>query len=226
MEVNADFSQRVVLDTNALDWIPSPLPGVDRRMLDRIGNEVARATSIVRYAPGSSFSAHTHSGGEEFLVLDGVFSDEHGDNGPGFYVRNPVGSAHTPSSAEGCTILVKLWQMDPEDQTFVRTDTANGDWQATDADDVEKLALYSYGSEEVMMFRLAPGASVPRHGHDGGEELLVLEGQLADEHGRYPAGSWLRSPPGTRHAPFSDTGCLIYVKLGHLAEVRGLDIAG
>ncbi len=96
MEVNADFSQRVVLDTNALDWIPSPLPGVDRRMLDRIGNEVARATSIVRYAPGSSFSAHTHSGGEEFLVLDGVFSDEHGDYGPGFYVRNPVGSAHTP----------------------------------------------------------------------------------------------------------------------------------
>jgi len=226
MEVNADFSQRVVLDTNALDWIPSPLPGVDRRMLDRIGNEVARATSIVRYAPGSSFSAHTHSGGEEFLVLDGVFSDEHGDYGPGFYVRNPVGSAHTPSSAEGCTILVKLWQMDPEDQTFVRTDTANGDWQATDADDVENLALHSYGSEEVMMFRLAPGASVPRHGHDGGEELLVLEGELADEHGRYPAGSWLRSPPGTRHAPFSDTGCLIYVKLGHLAEVRGLDIAG
>jgi anti-sigma factor ChrR (cupin superfamily) len=226
MEVNADFSQRLVLDTNALDWIPSPLPGVDRRMLDRIGNEVARATSIVRYAPGSSFSAHTHSGGEEFLVLDGVFSDEHGDYGPGFYVRNPVGSAHTPSSAEGCTILVKLWQMDPEDQTFVRTDTANGDWQATDADDVEKLALHSFGSEEVMMVRLAPGASVPRHGHDGGEELLVLEGELADEHGRYPAGSWLRSPPGTRHAPFSDTGCLIYVKLGHLAEVRGLDIAG
>ncbi|MEK9831683.1 MAG: cupin domain-containing protein [Rhodospirillaceae bacterium] len=226
MEVNADFSQRVVLDTNALDWIPSPLPGVDRRMLDRIGDEVARATSIVRYAPGSSFSAHTHSGGEEFLVLDGVFSDEHGDYGPGFYVRNPVGSAHTPSSAAGCTILVKLWQMDPEDQTFVRTDTRNGDWQETDAAGVEKLALHSFGPEEVMMFRLAPGASVPRHGHVGGEEILVLEGELDDEHGRYSAGSWLRSPPGTKLAPFSDTGCLIYVKLGHLAEVRGLDIAG
>ena len=82
MEVNADFTQRVVIDTNALNWITSPLLGVDRRILDRIGDEVARATSIVRYAPCSSFSAHTQSGGEEFLVLDGVCSDEHGDYGP------------------------------------------------------------------------------------------------------------------------------------------------
>ena len=167
IEVNADFSQRVVLDTNALDWVPSPLLGVDRRMLDRIGDEVARATSIVRYAPGSSFSAHTRSGGEEFLVLDGVFSDEHDDCGPGLYVRNPVGFARTQSSAPGCTILVKLWQMYPEDQTFVRTDARNGDWQETDAVGAEKLALQSFGPEEVMMFRLAPGASVPRHGHSG-----------------------------------------------------------
>ena len=116
--------------------------------------------------------------------------------------------------------------MYPEDQTFVRTDARNGDWQETDAVGAEKLALQSFGPEEVMMFCLAPGASVPRHGHSGGEGILVLEGELADEHYRYPAGSWLRSPPGTKHAPFSDSGCLIYVKLGQLAEVRGLDIVG
>ena len=138
-------------------------------------------------------------------------------------MRNPVGSAHTPSSADGCTILVKLWQMDPDDQSFVRVDTRNGDWRATDCDGVEVLPLHEYGAERVMLFRLAPGAAVPLHGHAGGEELLVLDGELADEHGRYPEGTWLRSPPGTRHAPFSDTGCTIYVKLGHLAEVRGLD---
>lgn len=79
--------------------------------------EVARATSIVRYSPGSRFSPHEHGGGEEFLVLEGVFSDEHGDDGPGTYVRNPVGSAHAPFSAAGCTILVKLRQMDPADQS-------------------------------------------------------------------------------------------------------------
>lgn len=224
MELNADFTERAVIDSRGLAWIPSPLPGVDRRMLDRVGDEVARATSIVRYAAGSAFSPHTHTGGEEFFVLEGIFSDEHGDYGPGTYVRNPVGSAHTPSSAEGCTIFVKLWQMDPEDQTFVRIDTANGDWQPTDIDGVETLPLHEYGPERVMLFRMAPGTSTPLHGHAGGEEILVLEGELADEHGRYPQGTWVRSPKGSRHAPFSDKGCTIYVKLGHLAEVRGLEL--
>ena len=69
MEINADFSQRVVVHAAQLPWVPSPMAGVERRMLDRIGDEVARATSIVRYAPGSQFSPHTHGGGEEFLVL-------------------------------------------------------------------------------------------------------------------------------------------------------------
>ncbi|MEP1611956.1 MAG: cupin domain-containing protein, partial [Roseobacter sp.] len=68
MELNANFSDRVVVHSDQLDWNPSPMPGVDRRMLDRIGGEVARATSIVRYAPNSKFSAHTHTGGEEFIV--------------------------------------------------------------------------------------------------------------------------------------------------------------
>ena len=79
MELNADFSKRVVVHSQSEPWIASPMKGVDRRMLDRIGGEVARATTIVRYAPGSKFSAHTHTGGEEFIVLDCVFQDEHGD---------------------------------------------------------------------------------------------------------------------------------------------------
>ena len=73
----------------------------ERRMLERDGEEVARATSVVRYAPNSSFDPHTHGGGEEFFVLDGVFSDEHGDFGPGTYVRNPPGSRHTPRQRQG-----------------------------------------------------------------------------------------------------------------------------
>ena len=83
MNLNSDFTTRAAVHAGRLDWTPSPIPGVDRRMLDRVGEEVARATSIVRYAPGSRFSPHTHGGGEEFLVLDGVFQDEHGDFRPG-----------------------------------------------------------------------------------------------------------------------------------------------
>ncbi len=123
VELNADFSQRAAVHAARLSWTPSPIAGVDRRMLDRIGDEVARATSIVRYAPNSHFSAHTHGGGEEFLVLDGVFQDEHGDFPAGCYIRNPPTSSHTPGSAQGCTIFVKLWQFDPADRTHVRIDT-------------------------------------------------------------------------------------------------------
>src|ERR671922_130962 len=107
MRINADFTRRVSVHAATSDWVQSPMPGVERKMLDRVGDEVARASSIVRYAPNSRFSAHTHGGGEEFLVLQGVFSDEHGDYSPGTYVRNPVGSCHTPHSEGGCTLFVK-----------------------------------------------------------------------------------------------------------------------
>jgi modification methylase len=78
-ETERRFHQRVVIRPEDYDWVASPASGVERMMLDRIGEEVARATTIVRFAPNSAFDAHTHGGGEEYLVLDGVFSDEAGD---------------------------------------------------------------------------------------------------------------------------------------------------
>ena len=123
MELNADFSERVLIHSDQTEWQASPMQGVSRRMLDRIGGEVARATTIVRYAPNSHFSAHTHTGGEEFIVLDGVFQDEHGDYPTGTYVRNPPTTSHTPGAAQGCTIFVKLWQFDPADRTPEVIDT-------------------------------------------------------------------------------------------------------
>src|SRR5205814_1980751 len=130
--VNADFTQRVVIATDALPWIASPQAGIERRLLDRIGGEVARATSLVRYAPVSAFPAHEHGLGEEFLVLSGVFSDEHGDYGEGTYVRNPPRSRHTPCTKPGCTILVKLRQMPPSESKRVVIDTAKAAWKLAD----------------------------------------------------------------------------------------------
>ena len=120
MELNADFSAKALVHSDQVEWLASPMKGVDRRMLDRIGGEVARATSIVRYAPGSHFSPHTHTGGEEFIVLEGVFQDEHGDFPAGTYVRNPPTTSHTPGSEPGCVIFVKLWQFDMDDRTQFR----------------------------------------------------------------------------------------------------------
>ncbi len=216
MKINADLSKRAVAMTEDMDWVDSPLAGVQRRMLDREGGEVARATSIVRYAPNSHFSAHSHGAGEEFLVLEGVFSDEHGDYGPGTYVRNPPGSSHTPYSKDGCTILVKLRQMKNEDQQTVRVDTASTAFQDTDNPGIKRLVLFEGHGERVTMARALPGCQVALHGHPAGEEVFVLEGELADEYGVYPKGTWVRMPAGSTHAPWTEKGALLWVKAGHL----------
>ena len=216
MKIHADLSQRAVVDSNQLPWVDSPLAGVERRMLERDGNEVARATTIVRYAPGSYFDAHTHGGGEEFLVLEGVFSDEMGDFPKGMYVRNPVGSSHKPYSENGATILVKLQQFDPDDQDFVRIDTTEAEWLPGPASGLTVMPLHQFGTEHVALVKWDPGTGFVNHSHPGGEEIYVVSGTFADEHGSYPAGTWIRNPPGSTHSPYSDEGCVIYVKTGHL----------
>lgn len=217
MKLHADLSQRVVVESEALDWVDSPMVGVQRRMLERDGEEVARATSVVRYAPDSHFSAHTHGGGEEFLVLEGTFSDEYGDYPAGTYIRNPVGSTHTPFSKEGCTILVKLWQMHPDDQQRVAIATKETPWANGLVKGLQVMPLHSYGTENVALVKWDAGTYFQPHMHLGGEEIFVVDGVFEDEFGSYPKGTWLRNPSGSRHMPFSKSGCLIYVKVGHLS---------
>ena len=219
MLINADFSQRVVVQASDYHWVPSPMPGVERMMLDRVGDEVARATSIVRYAPNSVFSPHTHGGGEEFLVLEGVFADEHYRYPKGSYVRNPIGTAHTPKiGAEGATIFVKLQQFAQEDTEQKVVDTPQQTWRPGLVDGLEVMPLHEFEGESIALVKWAPHTQFQAHQHWGGEEILVLEGTFYDEHGSYPQGAWLRSPHLSQHAPFTkEEGALIYVKVGHLA---------
>ena len=219
MELNADFSQRAVVHAATLPWIPSPMAGVDRRMLDRIGEEVARATSIVRYAPDSHFSPHTHGGGEEFLVLDGVFQDELGDYPPGSYVRNPPTTRHEPGSAPGCTIFVKLWQFDADDRTEVRIDTGrHGFAPAPNRPGVETLPLFHDIREDVRLERWAAHANVALD-LPGGIEILVLDGGFAEGGESFVPQSWLRLPAGARLvAKAGPDGARVWIKSGHLAQ--------
>jgi anti-sigma factor ChrR (cupin superfamily) len=223
VELNADFSQRVVVHAAHLAWSPSPIAGVDRRMLDRIGDEVARATSIVRYAANSRFSAHTHGGGEEFLVLEGVFQDEQGDFPAGSYVRNPPTSHHTPGSAPGCVLFVKLWQFDPKDRREVRLDTGSMAYRpAPDRPGVELMPLFADGREEVRLERWAAGAEVALAA-PGGAEVLVLDGGFDDGGDRFEPQSWLRLPRGAAlRARAGRAGCKAWVKTGHLLHIEGL----
>jgi anti-sigma factor ChrR (cupin superfamily) len=229
--VNADFSQRVVIATDELPWIASPQAGVERRPLDRIGGEIARATSLVRYAPASAFAPHAHGLGEEFLVLDGIFSDERGDYRAGTYVRNPPGSHHSPRTAPGCIILVKLRQMQPSGEPRVVIDTTTAQWQRGDAPGHARIELYAAtpdaatrdggtgDAERVTMERLDAGAALPAMNCAAGEEIFVVSGELGDEPGSYGPRTWIRNPAGHRRSLGSGPGVTYWAKRGHLRRI-------
>ena len=217
--LNADFSQLVVLHTDAMDWQASPSPSVWRKRLDLAGAaEASRVTSVVRYDAASAFPEHPHPDGEEILVLEGVFSDEHGDYPAGSYLLNPEGFSHAPFSREGCVLFVKLRQYPGRARRQIIVDTNTARWQARPTPGVEAMTLYEEAGypEAMRLVRLAPGTTTPAHDHPGGEEVFVLAGGFADEHGSYRAGSWVSYPPGSRHALASKQGCTLYVKAGHL----------
>lgn len=157
------------------------MPGVERMMLDRVGDEVARATSLVRYQPGASFSAHTHGGGEEVFVVAGAFGDEHGVYPAGSYLRNPIGTRHTPQvGAHGALIWVKLHQFAADDSDhFVIKDAGDGQ-------------LHQHHTEIVSLETWTDGCPV---GIDG-DEVLVLSGCLRILDDDFPTGGWIRLPPG------------------------------
>jgi anti-sigma factor ChrR (cupin superfamily) len=221
MNIHADFSQRAAVHTDAIDWVDSPMPGVARKMLDRIGDEVARATSVVRYAPGSHFSAHTHGGGEEFLVLEGVFQDEHGDYPEGWYVRNPPHTSHTPGSDAGCIILVKLWQFAPSDTHQLRL-AANSVMPVADParPHVMVQPLHRDERESVRIETWAANQEIV-HAPVGGIELFVLDGAFSESGEHFRRWSWLRLPAGARlHARTGAAGARLWIKEGHLAQAQ------
>jgi hypothetical protein len=220
VEINSDFSVRAVAHGARLGWVPSPMAGVDRRMLDRIGGEVARATSIVRYAPGSVFSPHTHEGGEEFLVLEGVFQDETGDFPAGSYVRNPPTSSHRPRSEPGCTILVKLWQFDQEDRTSIRARFDGPLTEVQDRPGVDHALLFDDGREQVRVERWGPGSRVSLS-REGGVEVFVLGGSFRQGSEGFSTHSWLRMPGGGPiDLQVSHEGCQVWVKEGRVDGAR------
>ncbi len=220
MELNADFSEDVRIAYEDNPWRSSPGAGVERKMLDRIGDEVARATTIVRFAPGSAFAAHTHDGGEEYVVLDGVFQDEEGDFPVGTYVRNPPTSRHTPSSEPGATIFVKLWQFDPEDREHVRIDMNAADTTPdVSRTGVETATLFKDAREHVRL-EVWTGGTQHVFTAPEGAEVLVLDGAISAGEDQMVSRDWLRLAPGSkRMLSAGKDGARLWVKTGHLKHI-------
>lgn len=223
MKLNADLSLRASCNIHQLDWENSPSTGVQRLRLERDDDTppVERVTTVVKFAPNSSFSGHVHGGGEEFLVLDGVFSDQHADYPAGYYVRNPKGTGHAPHSDEGCSILVKLWQMRADDQQQLAINTRDTRlWQECHADKgasgCEVIHLFSADYESVCMMRWSAGSCFTGLEFVGGVEYFVLHGRFSDEDDTYYDGSWLRLPAGSTQTIKVLEDCTILRKTGHL----------
>jgi len=221
MNVNDDFSKRVVMHGDAIEWEDSPMPGVQRRRLDRVQGETDRVTTIVRYAPNSQFSSHVHTGGEEFIVLEGVFEDDYGAWPTGSYIRNPPGSEHTPGSKPGCVILVKLCQFDPNDRTFIHANLNKlGSVAEANRPGVSSSPLYKDHQEEVRFEYWEPGVSVSMV-MDGGAELFVIEGGFQDGTDELRKHSWLRIPVGGELKAVAGTeGATVWVKQNHLRWIN------
>ena len=214
--LNMDFTQRVVIETQDQDWQASPMPGVLRKPLAREDAERGHATSIVRYEPGASFSEHGHPLGEEILVLEGTFSDQTGDYPAGTYFRNPEGFRHAPFSEQGCVLLVKLHQFQSGDDKHVVLDTRATPWLPGHGG-LKVMPLHEHAGEHVALVHWPADENFQRHTHVGGEEIYVISGEFIDEHGRYPAGSWIRSPHQSAHNPWVEQETVLWVKTGHLA---------
>ncbi|MFT6529124.1 MAG: anti-sigma factor ChrR (cupin superfamily) [Psychrosphaera sp.] len=213
--LNMNFEQQVIIDTNRMQWQESPAKGVWRKPLARAEKERGHATSVVKYDAGSQFSEHAHPKGEEIFVLEGVFSDQTGDYPKGTYIRNPEGFSHSPFSKDGCVLFVKLYQFQADDSEQVRIDTKQTPWLQGQGN-LQVMPLHSFGTESTALVFWPAGEKFVPHTHMGGEEIFVLQGEFIDEHGRYPAGTWIRSPHLSRHHPYVEQDTIILVKVGHI----------
>ena len=195
MLINVDLTKVVLLDAGQMDWIASPAAGVDRRMLYREGGEIARATSIVRYAPGSAFPAHGHTGGEEILVLQGTFQDEHGDYPQGSYFRNPPGTSHSPAAAQGCVIFVRLWQFRLGDHAPIVCKPGEDERIEPRTGAKSSRLLFHDDAEQVTLETWSPDANLTI-ANERGLEFMILSGAANVRGKSLGAHGWGRLPAG------------------------------
>jgi anti-sigma factor ChrR (cupin superfamily) len=221
--INGDLSLRVAVDTESMPWTPSPSGTVWRKRVHLVGPpESGQVTSIVRYEAGSTFHGHEHPEGEEILVLDGVFSDEHGDWPAGTYLLNPEGFRHSPFSRDGCVLFVKLRQFPGRTRDHVAIRSESLPWQDTERAGVALRRLYAQPgfADSTRLERWSPDTRLGRFDYPNGAELLVLDGSFADAEGEFGRGAWLRLPPGASHAPSTRGGCVLYMKEGGFAYLQ------
>lgn len=219
MQLNNDFARAVVVNTLEIPWQQEQSSEVLFRMLEQSNSECSRTTSITRLKSGAVISPLENVAGEEIIVFEGTYTDESGEYPAGSYIKNSTATRPVSVTQTDCTLFIKRGHLQQGDIERVVVDTHNSVWRQGMVGGLSVLPLSEFKGEHSALVRWQPGTVFNPHRHWGGEEIYVLDGVFEDEFGCYPAGTWMRSPHLSQHAPFSREGCTIFVKVGHLPEV-------
>lgn len=215
VELNADLNRRVAVDTRQLAWVDGAAGTASRKPLALGAGEPPVSTEIVRYPAGATI-LEGERGGAEMLVLEGRLGAAPDDFPPGSYIKLPVGWSGPLTCTGDCTLFLKRGHLHRRDTLHRALRPQDRVWRPGLVPGLRVLSLDEFEGAHTALVQWQPGTRFQYHRHYGGEEIFVMEGVFQDEHGDYPAGTWLRSPHLSAHVPFSEPGCLIYVKVGHL----------
>jgi quercetin dioxygenase-like cupin family protein len=176
-------------------------------------------TEVVALQPGELWTAPEGPVDVQLLVVEGGVEREGGRRGPGAFLRS-IGTEpfQVQASQEGCRCLVKTrpaGPVAPHESPSAFVDPAESPW-AHGHGGLRVMPLDERGTEHTALVLWPAGERFVPHRHMGGEEIFVLSGTFRDEHGAYPAGTWIQSPHGSVHHPYVEEETLIWVKTGHL----------
>lgn len=201
------------LETAPLAFEPDPREGVERKVL---GSPLLpdHQVAILRLAPGASLETSAESD-REFYLLEGDLSLPGGSLVAGGYARLPGGQAFENHTASGCTVFYREGPFFEREREQVHHQTGAADWRPGQGN-LRVLPLHNGSTSGTALVHWQAGERFVPHRHFGGEEIFVLSGTFEDEHGCYPAGTWLLSPHLSTHHPFVREETVILVKTGHV----------
>ena len=208
-------SEALQLDSNNMPWTPASPSGAEQKLLATATGSDRYTTTLVQLAAGQSLPAPTNNHGMEAMVLDGDWDLTEGTLTKNGYSRRPPGQVGPSFTKTGCTLFVKVGPFAPADQELIHLQTNEHPWLPGQGN-LRVKPLHSFEGEGTALVHWPAGERFMPHKHWGGEEILVLSGTFQDEHGRYPQGTWLRSPHLSAHYPFVEEETVIFVKTGHL----------
>lgn len=219
-EVNADAEATLCIYTHDMDWTPTDHDGISEKILERIIDPVkGRVTALLKLEPGAALPTETLSTRTDIFVLEGTCSDGIATYGRRTFVRNPAGTEITLSSADGCELYIKRRNPIRDDDERMVIDTETVEWTAFPHRGADVVHFYRdrHGIDTSRFGSVHTNVRIPSHDHSMGEETLIVEGVLKDEHATYGPGAWFRFPIGVPHAPYTDDqGCTMLIREGDL----------